>query len=83
MSENPTTVPKLVVRQPGLAALTVAMTRTGATTWTATVTPKKAVLGTLNIDAGFGLPAYDIGDRLGQAIIVCLRVEGFACLLGT
>ena len=35
-----------------------------------------------HIDAGFGLPADDIGDRLGQAITVCLRVEWFACLLG-
>jgi hypothetical protein len=29
------------VRQPGLPAWTVTMTRTGSTTWTATLTPKK------------------------------------------
>ena len=36
-----------------------------------------------HIDAGFGLPADDIGDRSGQAMIVCLQVERFARLLGT
>src|SRR6476646_5475830 len=36
-----------------------------------------------HIDAGFGLPAHDIGDRSGQAMIVCLRVKRFARLLGT
>ncbi len=33
--------PKLVVRQPGLGAWTVSMTKSGATTWTATITLKK------------------------------------------
>src|SRR4051812_34228577 len=36
-----------------------------------------------HIDAGFGLPADDIGDRSGQAMIVGLLVERFARLLST
>src|SRR5262249_26119081 len=36
-----------------------------------------------HVDAGLGLPAYDSGDRLGQAGFVGLRVERFARLFGT
>lgn len=51
-SEALSTAPRVVVRQTGLAAWTITMTKTTATTWTAVVTPRKGgATGTLSLTA--------------------------------
>jgi flagellar hook assembly protein FlgD len=49
-AEPLSTTPKLVVRQPGLDPWTVTMVKASATTWTATITPKKGgTAGTMSL----------------------------------
>ncbi len=48
--EGLSTTPKVIVRQPGFAPWTIAMTKKTATTWTAVVTPKRGgMAGTMSL----------------------------------